>query len=106
MANRIGSGWSNNNDDALYGVELTNKFGPNALVRSNNVGPEYFHVLGVSILWGRDISGADTPASPPVVVVNETFVKQFLPNTNPLGHKVRDNRTIVGVVKDSKHQSR
>jgi ABC-type antimicrobial peptide transport system permease subunit len=35
--------------------------------------------------------------------VNETFVKRFLPNTNPLGHKVRDNRTIVGVVKDSRY---
>jgi len=28
-----------------------------------------------------------------------------LPNADPLGHKVRDNRTIVGVVKDSKYTS-
>jgi ABC-type antimicrobial peptide transport system permease subunit len=38
-------------------------------------------------------------------VVNETFVKKFLPNTNPLGHKFRDNRTIIGVAKDSKYRA-
>jgi len=102
MENRIGSGWSNNNDDMLDGASLK-RFGPDAIVRSNNVGPDYFHVLGVPILEGRDISDADTHTSPPVVVVNETFVKQFLPNTNALGHKVRDNKIIIGVVKDSKY---
>lgn len=105
MEDRIGSGWSNNNDDEVDGVNLTPKFGANAIVRSNNVGPEYLHVLEVPILVGRDISDADTPSSLPVVVVNETFVKRFLPNTNPLGHKVRDNRTIIGVAKDSKYRA-
>ena len=81
------------------------RFGSNTLVRSNNVGPDYFHVLGVPILEGRDISEVDTTTSLPVVVVNETFVKKFLANTNPLGHKFRDNRTIVGVAKDSKYRA-
>jgi predicted permease len=103
MANRIGSGWSNNNDDALDGVNLVEKLGPSAIVRSNNVGPDYFHVLGIPILQGRDITDADVPSSTPVAVVNETFVKRFLPNTNPIGHKIRDNRTIIGVVRDSKY---
>jgi predicted permease len=105
MQNRIGSGWSNNNDDDLDGASLTAKFGPNATVRSNDVGPDYFHVLGVPIIAGRDITGDDTPSSLPVVVVNETFAKTYLPNMNPLGHKVRDNRTIVGVAKDSRYRS-
>ena len=104
MDNRIGSGWSNNNDDDLDGAKLQDKFGPKAFVRSNNVGPDYFHVLRVPMLEGRDISDADTSSSQPVVVVNETFAKTFLPNVNPLGHKVRDNRTIVGVAKDSKYR--
>jgi predicted permease len=103
MANRIGSGWSNNNDDALDGVNLSEKLGPSAIIRSNNVGPDYFHVLGVPMLQGRDFSDADIPSSPAVALVNETFAKRFLPNTNPLGHKIRDNRTIVGVARDSKY---
>lgn len=105
MDNRIGSGWSNNNDDSLDGVNLVAKFGDSALIRSNAVGPDYFHVLGIPILQGRDISDADTPTSTKVAVVNETFAKRFLPNTNPLGHRLGDNRTIVGVVKDSKYSS-
>jgi predicted permease len=105
MENRIGSGWSSNNDDDLDGAKLADKFGPKAFVRSNNVGPGYFQVLGVPIIDGRDISEADTTSSLPVVVINETFAKTFLPNTNPLGHKVRDNRTIVGVAKDSRYRA-
>jgi predicted permease len=105
MDNRIGSGWSNNNDDSLDGINLVVKFGDSALIRSNDVGSDYFHVLGVPIIQGRDISDVDTPTSIKVAVVNETFAKRFLPNTNPLGHRLRDNRTIVGVVKDSKYTS-
>jgi len=105
MENRIGSGWSNNNDDALDGVNLSEKLGNSAIIRSNNVGPDYFHVLGIPILQGRDFSDADLPTSPAVALVNETFVKRFLPNTNPLGHKIRDNRTIIGVVRNSKYTS-
>jgi predicted permease len=98
MENRIASGWSDNNDFVLDGVNS------HAVVRSNNVGPDNFHVLGVPILQGRDISDSDTAASTPVAIVNETFVKRFLPNTNPIGHQL-DNKTIVGVVKDSKYTS-
>jgi predicted permease len=105
MENRLGSGWSSNNDDdALDGVTLRGRFS-STLVRSNDVGPDYLHVLGVPILEGRDISEVDTPSSLPVVVVNETFARKFLPNTNPLGHKFRDNRTIIGVAKDSKYRA-
>ena len=105
MGNRIGSGWSNNNDDSLDGVNLVAKFGDSALIRSNDVGPDYFHVLGIPILQGRDISDADTPTSMKVAIVNETFARRFLPNTNPLGHRLKYDRTIVGVVKDSKYTS-
>jgi predicted permease len=103
MENRIGSGWSDNNDDGLDGASLTSKYGSNGIVRSNSVGPGYFRVLGVPLLEGRDISEADTPTSTPVAIVNETFVKRFLTNTNPLGHRLRGNRVIVGVVRDSKY---
>jgi predicted permease len=101
MENRLGSGWSSNHGELLDGVDLEDR----GEIRANDVGPNIFHVLGVPILQGRDISDADTPASPPVAVVNETFAKRFSPNTNPIGHKLSGNRTIVGVVKDSKYTS-
>jgi predicted permease len=103
MDNRLGSGWSSNHGEVLDGANLRDQFGSRGTIRANDVGPNCFHILGVPILQGRDVSDADTPASPPVVVVNDTFVKRFLPNTNPLGRKLSGDRTIIGVVKDSKY---
>jgi predicted permease len=104
MDHRLGSGWGSRHGEVLDGANLQDQFGSRGTITSNDVGPDCFHVLGVPILEGRDVSDADTPASPPVVVVNETFAKRFLPNTSPLGHKLEGGRTIVGVVKDSKYR--
>jgi len=107
VESRPGSGWSDNNDFALDGVVPLEKDGSHALVRSNDVGPDFLATLGIPILEGRDISDADTNAAPPVAIVNETFCKRFLRNTSPLGHKLFEGtpggRTIVGVAKDSKY---
>lgn len=103
MENRLGSGWSDNNSATLDGVRHAFEEAP---LRSNNVGPDYFHVLGVPVVHGREISDADTEASERVAVVNETFVNKLLPNTDPLGHHLGDGKsqvTIIGVVKDSKY---
>ncbi|HET9307846.1 MAG TPA: ABC transporter permease [Candidatus Sulfotelmatobacter sp.] len=104
MNHRLGSGWGSRHDEDLDGASLQDRFGSRGTITTNDVGPDCFHVLGVPILEGRDVSDADTPASPPVAVVNETFAKRFLPNTSPLGHKLKGDRTIVGVVRDSKYR--
>jgi predicted permease len=102
--NRIGSGWSDNNSATIDGVAHNYSEAP---LRSNDVGPDFFHVLGVPVIEGRDIQDSDTEASPRVAVVNETFAKRLMPGINPLGHQLGDKfrRTIVGVVKDSKYTS-
>jgi predicted permease len=101
VRNRPGTGWSDNNDLTLDGA-----LQKGALLRSDNVGPNFFRTMGIPILAGRDVSDVDTPDAPPVVVVNETFVKKYLSDTNPLGHVVGSGeykQTIVGVVRDSKY---
>ncbi len=102
--NRPGSGWSDNNAATIDGVAHTYSEAP---LRSNDVGPGFFHVMGVPVINGRDISDSDTEASSHVAVVNETFAKKLLPGVNPIGHQLGDKsrRTIVGVVKDSKYRS-
>jgi len=106
VGNRIGSGWSNNDEPIVDGVPYS--FDQVSL-RSNNVGPDFLHVFGIPLLEGRDILDSDTPTSPRVVVVNETFVKRLLPHTNPIGHRLGDLKdrpyTIVGVAADSKYRS-
>jgi predicted permease len=117
MQNRIGSGWSNNTYAYVDGVLPIGETDA-AIMRWNTVGADYFHVLRIPLLLGRDITDADTAASAKVVVVNHTFADRFLAGRNPIGHRVAfDNvpepsnpagptqYTIVGVAADSKYRA-
>jgi predicted permease len=82
----------------------------NMNVGQRAVTPGYFRALGTPILAGREFTEHDGREAPKVVVVNQTFVRKFLPNMNPLGIKmawgagdVKYNLEIVGVVADTKH---
>jgi len=62
------------------------------------------------VLSGRDFADSDTANSPHAGIINEQFAQRFLPNVNPLGHKIGPDNgmytmTIVGVVKDHKYRS-
>jgi putative ABC transport system permease protein len=49
----------------------------------------YFQTLGLPLLRGRFFSEDDVAAARDVMVVNEAFSREYFPNENPLGHKVR-----------------
>lgn len=73
---------------------------------------EYFDSVGTHVLMGRGIRVSDTPASPTIAVVNESFVKKFFQHgENPIGHHFgngperSDQFEIVGVVEDTAYQS-
>jgi len=110
MGNRIGAGWSNNTGVHVDGADPTpGKF---PAVRWNPVGPDYFRVLGAQLQLGRDISLADTAASPRVAIVNQTFIDRYLAGRSPLGHQIAletygdkfgEPYSIVGVVPDVKY---
>jgi predicted permease len=106
VENRPGSGWSSNDEATVDGVVphvTTGKFAP---VRWNDVGPDFFHVMGIPVLMGRGITDADTATSPRVAVINQTFAQRYLPNQNAIGHQVGkkgQERTIVGVAGNSKY---
>ena len=71
-----------------------------------SVTPGFFHALGIRLLKGRDISANDTAGKPEVMVVNESFVREFFPNEDAIGKRLLLNREtgrtieIVGVVSD------
>jgi predicted permease len=73
------------------------------------VTPGYFRTLGIPLLQGRLLTDADGRGSQPVVVVNSTFARRFVPTGEVIGSRLRlrgdfDSswRTIVGVVADSR----
>jgi predicted permease len=109
MEERLGSLWSNNNDMMVDGKMSSGENG-SPWVRSNVVGPDFFHTLGVPVLAGRDFADSDIATSPHVGIINELFAKRFLPNQDPLGHTIgtddgKYQMAIVGVVKDHKYRS-
>ena len=78
----------------------------NMKIYRNLVAPGYFDLMRIPLLDGRDFTLHDDRSSLPVMIVNQEFLRRFLPNQNPLGHKVRGWGkwfTIVGVVRNAKY---
>ncbi|HEX8774048.1 MAG TPA: ABC transporter permease [Pyrinomonadaceae bacterium] len=81
---------------------------PHAYVRT--VAPDYFRVMGITLIRGRDISNEDTDKSVPVVIINEAFARGFFAQGEAVGQRVkigapgspRPWMLIIGVVKDVK----
>jgi predicted permease len=70
------------------------------------VGETFFATMGIPVLQGRGLSAADAEGAPEVVVVNETFAREYSPDKNPLGrtvHILMDDWRIVGVCRDAKY---
>jgi ABC-type antimicrobial peptide transport system permease subunit len=67
------------------------------------VSPEFFAVSGAQAIAGRLLTSQDDAGAQRVVVVNDSFVRTFSPDADPIGRRVflgtRDF-TIVGVVPD------
>jgi putative ABC transport system permease protein len=71
---------------------------------------DYFRIMQIPIRAGRDFLPTDREGQPPVAVVNEAFVREHLPDQNPIGSRIDWIRapdphqwmTIVGVVADVK----
>ena len=75
----------------------------------DRVSPQFLDALGVPILRGRGFTEQDLTSPHQVVVVNQAFVKRFLPNEDPLGKhfgleypQYSDSFEIVGVFADFK----
>jgi predicted permease len=73
------------------------------------IGQGYFETLSLSLVRGRGL--IDEDATPPHVLVNERFVREFFPDADPVGQRVAisavdaapaalDWATIVGVAPD------
>lgn len=79
----------------------------------NFVTPGWFAAYGTSLRAGRDFTVRDTAGSSPVVIVNDAFVRAFMPGASPLGETIpyprsRNGevlRTVVGVVDDAVFES-
>jgi putative ABC transport system permease protein len=58
------------------------------------VSPQYFSVMGIPLLRGRDFSEHDTMSPEPSIIVNQAFADKFFPSDNPLGKRLELNWNI------------
>jgi predicted permease len=65
-----------------------------------SVGPDYFRVMGIGLLQGRELAARD-PEPGESAVVNESFVRRYWPNQAVIGKRV-SGRPVIGVVPDSR----
>jgi len=81
------------------------------LVQRARVTPEYFHLLGLTLLRGRLFTEFDNDTAPQVAVVNEAFGRTYWPNEDALGKRFKSTRpgsqwiTVVGIIGNARTES-
>jgi predicted permease len=97
-----------------FSISVEGTRGPNdgRSAMLNRVSPGYFATLGTRLLRGRAFDERDAPASTRVAVVNDAFVRRYLPGSDPIGRRFgiggdtrRGDLEIVGVVENAKYDS-
>ena len=100
-----GDGWNENVNAEGAGAQRR-------ISNFNRVSPQFFQTMGTQLLAGRDFKDWDTPSSPQVAIVNQTFARKVLGRQNPVGStfgvvreggKPDERYEIVGLVKDTKY---
>jgi putative ABC transport system permease protein len=70
------------------------------------ISPQYLNTMGIPLLRGRLLSDRDVRNTPPVILIDETLARQYFPDENPIGRRMRlwsEFREIVGVVGQVHH---
>ena len=83
------------------------------LIDTAIVSPEYFHVLGMTLLRGRLFADQDLEDTPSIAIINQAAARTYWPNQDPVGKRVivRSRAakpgwtTIVGVIADARTES-
>jgi len=84
-----------------------------ASYETNFAGPGFFEAIGIPVVEGRTFQRDDRPGAPAVAVVNQEFVRRYMPDISPIGQRLQlpgpEEKTypveIVGVVGDNKFRS-
>jgi predicted permease len=80
-----------------------------ASVLTDTVDENYFPVMRTPIVRGRAFTANDKDGAPRVAIVNEQFAKQYWPNQDPIGKRLRieDKKDewmqVIGVAKTGKY---
>jgi putative ABC transport system permease protein len=60
------------------------------------VSPSYFRALGMKLRRGRPLGDHDTKGAPPVTVINETMVRLYFKDEDPIGKRILVQEIVPG----------
>ena len=97
----------------IEGRPMAPKDHPSADFFTTGVG--YFRSMGIPLIKGRDFDDRDKHGSTPVIIITDTFAKQYFPNEDPVGKRIHPGissyededstmREIIGVVGDVRNR--
>jgi len=90
-------------------VEPPGSEGPAEVTMFNVVAPDYFQLMGIELIAGRDFELRDRSDSELVAVVNETMAGQLWPGAEAIGESFRfdgeRDARVIGVVRDMKYRT-
>ncbi|MGA2050993.1 MAG: FtsX-like permease family protein, partial [Terracidiphilus sp.] len=116
----LGYGQSDHRAVPLVREGLEVQSGEPPQIDTSIVSPEYFHVLGMTLLRGRLFVDQDVEDTPWIAVINQAAARMYWPGkdgkgVDPVGKRVRllgylgsrrpDWTTIVGVIADARTES-
>jgi putative ABC transport system permease protein len=98
----------------IEGRPLPPKDHPSADFFTTGVG--YFKTMGIPLIKGRDFDDRDKHGATPVIIITETFARQYFPNEDPIGKRIHPGissyedeestmREIIGVVGDVRNRN-
>jgi predicted permease len=82
-----------------------------SLITASEVTPEYFRLLGMTLVRGRLLDEFDDEKNPSVAVVSESMARTYWPDADALGKRLKLSRrdtswtTVVGIVADARTES-
>jgi len=71
------------------------------------ITPDYFAVMGIPLQRGRTFTAQDRLGTEPVTVIDTNLARQYWPNEDPIGQKIKwdTTRRIVGIVNHVRRSS-
>ena len=102
--------FSGDNSSASFQIEgrlaRPDEPGPHGGIRK--ISADYFAAMEIPLRKGRYFTDADRKDSQPVAIIDENLARQYWPNEDPIGKRIRNGRqgtwaVIVGMVAHVKH---
>jgi putative ABC transport system permease protein len=87
---------SGQRDFEIEGRPPGSPYGPQLNVSTVTISPQFFRVVGTSLVRGRDFHDRDGAAGSETVIINERMAAQYFPGEDPIGRRIRFLRREVG----------